>query len=503
MKLRLLLLAIPALLAAGSCALAQTAVYRCTDAGGKVAYQAQPCADAGSRVDLPSSPAAPRAERPAVRQRSAGAQAWSLPFDVPDDRRGAAPAPAPAATPAPPPGVAVRPPPGVTVVAPRELAPASTPAGAERWGRDADVIVVSAYEFSAGETKVHLNHPARPVLLVLTSYQNTRWKVLPAPGTRLRGIVVASNENSSTVLAPPEVPVANDQLPYAIETGNLNFRELLGKLHARYGISGVTGFRGGYRLPELVPVSDPFVPDANLSLEGIRPEVARVKMAFDLISTDGRRLPWTNSGPKDGKRYTGIVRGTGMLAGAAVVREDGGEAYALEGNGSTLKWFPRGLGGPSEKVPMDKDLPELSWGSGMAWDARSGVLALVSFGGEGYFYRYDTRKHQWLGARSLQNRDLFGLALNAATGGYVSVSERAELVLFNARGELEEVHPLMDLLPDLGSTYDRGNGRLAGLTVAAQGDVVALVNVRNATVTHIWTYELGRRKAQLTYKVVD
>jgi hypothetical protein len=139
----------------------------------------------------------------------------------------------------------------------------------------------------------------------------------------------------------------------------------------------------------------------------------------------------------------------------------------------------------------------------MAWDTRQGVLAIVSFGGEGYFYRYDTRNHQWLGARSLQNRDLQSLALNAETGGYVAVSDRAELVVFNERGELEEVQSLAKLLPDLDSTYDKGNSRLTGLTIAAKGNAVALVNVREGTVTHIWTCELGVRKAQLTYKVVE
>jgi hypothetical protein len=124
----------------------------------------------------------------------------------------------------------------------------------------------------------------------------------------------------------------------------------------------------------------------------------------------------------------------------------------------------------------------------------------VSFGGEGYFYRYDTRNHVWLGVRSLQNRDLYSLAFNVATGGYVAISDRAELVFLTERGELDEVRPLAELLADLGSTYDRGNAPLTGLQVAAHGNAVALVNVDNGTVTHIWTYDRKKSKAQLTYK---
>lgn len=440
-------------------------MYRCVDGQGHVSYQGQPCAAAstGQALDLPAS----------VRSAPSVVKAQAEP-----DRR-----------------------------APVVLEPSSTKPEAKRWGAEADVIVVSGYEFASSSTQVHITHPARPVLLVLSSYEPTEWRVLPAPGTRVKAIVVATrNGQRSSVKAPPQVPVMVDELPYAYETSNIKFRELMGLLHARYGVEQVLGYRGGYKLPEVVPVSGPFVPDPNLTLSGVRPEVPRVRFSFDLISTDGRRLPWTNTGPKDGKRYTGIVRGgtlSSLRGGPAAVREDGSEAYYLEGNGGTLVWAPKGFDGPKQKVTLPANLPELSWGSGIAWNTRQEVLAIVSFGGEGHFYRYDTRNHQWLGARSLRNRDLYSLASNAETGGYVALSDKAELVVFNERGEMEEVQALEKILPDLDSTYDKGNGRLENLTVAARGGVIAVVNVHHGTVTHIWTYELGSRKAQLTYKVLD
>jgi hypothetical protein len=322
------------------------------------------------------------------------------------------------------------------------------------------------------QTKVHVNHPTRPVLLVLTSYKDTEWRVLPAPGTRIKAVVLSTNDGHSTVLAPPQVPVVNDELPHATETGNIKFRELIGKLHARYGVNKVTAFRGGYTLPDTVPVTGPYAPDPNLSLDGVLPEVPRVRMSFDLVSVDGRRLPWTNTGPKDGKRFEGVVLGGGLRSlqkfGACAVGDDGSEAYCLQGNGGTLMWFPKGVGAPGQKVDLPKNLPELSWGAGLAWDSRKGVLAIVSFGGEGHFYRYDTRSRQWLGARSLQNRDLLSVALDALTGGYVGISEKAELVIFNQNGELEEVRPIRNALTDLDSTYDKNNSRLEGLTLAVR-----------------------------------
>ena len=468
------------LLAAGT---VRATVYRCTDAQGGVSYQAQPCADAspGRRLDADSRAATPPRDTP----REA----------PPPDSRPAPGARGPATDPRADPHAAQR-----------VLAPAAGPQGLANWAAGADVIVVSAYQFSSRTTQVHLNHPARPVLLVLSSHGATEWKVLPAPGTQLKGIVASSDGRRATVLAPPGVPVVPDELPYAYDSAGLPFRDLIAKLHARYGVEKVTALRGGYTLPELVPVTGPYPADAHLSLEGLRPELPRVRMGFDLLSIDGRRLAWTNTGPRDGKRYTGIVRGGGLRAaqnGAPAAIADGGEAYALEGNGGTLRWYPQGFGGPSKKVDWPDSLPPLSWGSGLAWDPRQGVLAIVSFGGEGYFYRYDTRQKKWLGARSLQNRDLLGLAYHPGTGGYVAVSDAGELLLFNDRGELDEVQPLAKLLPDLESTYDKGNSRLESLTVAADANAVALVNVRKGSVTHIWTYEPGSRKAQLTYKMVE
>lgn len=466
---------------------AQDSVYRCTDAQGKVAYQAQPCPSTQStrRVELDTR----FIGRPQPARGEEGLAS--------DDA-------APMAAPAPPPV------PKTTASAPaplptRELGNIATgpaPQGASTWAQDADVIVVSGYEAAGKQTQVQVNHPGRPVVLVLSAYHAVHWRVLPAPGTRIKAVVLgaAHSQQRSTVQAPPEVPVALDQLPYAIEPGNINFRTLLSRLHARYGVSRVTAHRGAYRLPEVVPVAGPFPADPILTREGIRPEAARVPLSFDLVTTDGRRVAWTNSGPKDGKRYGGVIRGSGSTQ-ALVVREDGLEAYALSGNGGDLLWYPKGLGGPSSPLSLPPDLPRLSWGNGLAWDTRSGILAIVSFGGEGHFYRYDTRQRRWLGARSLQDHDLMGLSFNPSSGGYASVSNTAELVLFSGKGEIEDVRPLAKILPDLDSTYDKHNERLEGLSVVAQGKALALIRIAKATVTHIWTYELDTRRAQLTYKL--
>ncbi len=228
------------------------------------------------------------------------------------------------------------------------------------------------------------------------------------------------------------------------------------------------------------------------------PELPRVRLAFDLLSTDGQRLPWTNTGPKDGRRWEGRIRGGSMAEDAplaAVMHENGREGYSLEG-GSTLAWMPKGFSGPKQEITPPSRLPRLSWASGLAWDTSRNILAIVSTGSEGYFYRYDTRNHTWLDARSLKNRDLLALTFDPVHNRFVGITEGAELVTFNDQGSLQQTYPLADRLPGLRTEH----GYAPGLMLAARGGVVAIINISQASVTHIWTFEQASDRVQLTYK---
>ncbi len=466
-------------------ALAQDQVYRCIDKDGKSTFQSQVCpgaalpASAAVARPIPASAAPPIHKPPIV---------GIGPLEYPE-------APTPQEVKA------------AAMYEARQKGRSADMPEAKQWGSGADVIVVSGYG-SAALTQVNISHTARPVLLVLTTYDRTRWKVVPSPGTRIKAVLVSAYGfvEKDDVQLPSQAPVLVDTLPHTDAVENIRFRELLGKLKTRYGVERVLAFRGAHTLPPVVQVSGPFVPDPHLTLDGVRPEVASSHFSFNLVSIDGRRLPFTNTGPKDGNRYTGIVRGgtlSSPQAGPAALGADGREAYYLEGNGSTLVWAPEGMNGRTVKVKFPSNLPPLSWGSGLAWDTRKGVLLIVSFGGEGHLYRFDTRNHEWLDSHSLRDRDFTSVAFNSTTGEYVAISNQVELVRFNERGELLDVLPMAKLLPDVDSTYDKGNQRLESLIVATEGEATALLNVRNGTVTHIWTYDQRSRKAQLTYKVVD
>lgn len=232
-------------------------------------------------------------------------------------------------------------------------------------------------------------------------------------------------------------------------------------------------------------------------------------MNFRLLDVEGTPLRWTPAGPGAGTPPSAEVLGGGFSSrqrvSAAVVRADGQETYYLAGNGGKLVWQlsaadDPGRDTPEQDVPPAPNLPRLSWATGLAWDEARGVLAIVSTGSDAQFYRFDTRARQWLDARPIKTTDIASLAFNAATGGFAAVSARADLVLLDAQGELEEVRPLDGVLPQLAEARQPETHSFQGLQVFADGDRFALVNVLRGRVTHVWTYDRATRQASLTYK---
>lgn len=232
-------------------------------------------------------------------------------------------------------------------------------------------------------------------------------------------------------------------------------------------------------------------------------------MNFTLLDVEGTRLRWTPAGPGAGTPPSAKVLGGGFSSkqrvSAAVVRADGQETYYLTGNGGQLAWQLSAADAPvrdtpGQDVPPAPNLPRLSWATGLAWDETRGVLAIVSTGSDAQFYRFDTRARRWLDARPINSPNIASLAFNAATGGFAAVSNRADLVLLDARGTLEEVRPLDGVLPQLAEARQPETHNFAGLQVFADGDRFALVNVLRGRVTHVWTYDRATRRASLTYK---
>ncbi|MEO1673449.1 MAG: hypothetical protein AAFR77_22170 [Cyanobacteria bacterium J06631_2] len=120
------------------------------------------------------------------------------------------------------------------------------------------------------------------------------------------------------------------------------------------------------------------------------------------------------------------------------IAPDGRETYQLTNNG--IQIFNRNTG-EYRNFDIPLNFPRLSWGTDIAYDSRRDLVSLVSFGNEGYLYRFDVQQRRWLDVRSLDNIYLKSLTYEAATDRYIAQVEdfgmnEGNLVFIAGNGEL-------------------------------------------------------------------
>ena len=111
--------------------------------------------------------------------------------------------------------------------------------------------------------------------------------------------------------------------------------------------------------------------------------------------------------------------------------------------------------------------PPFSWPTGVVYDVDLDIVTVVTLGGEGFFYRYDARKKQWLDYRSLNNIDITSIAYDPQAKRYVAWTSEGALLSLSSKGEpLGRTKDLKSRLTGFGALYDRGNARPPPLMLA-------------------------------------
>lgn len=85
--------------------------------------------------------------------------------------------------------------------------------------KDFDVIAGSVYKgrpldftidesgHNAGQVDVKVNHPEKPVALLLGAYEPTVWNIMRTPGTRIAAVLIGGYDDQQTASLDPSVPV--------------------------------------------------------------------------------------------------------------------------------------------------------------------------------------------------------------------------------------------------------------------------------------------------------
>lgn len=360
---------------------------------------------------------------------------------------------------------------------------------------DAEIIVISGYEAADQAShgtvvRVLIDRPDKSVLLVLTSYDKIAWHVDASSGTRIKGIVVSAYEQPRlyTALA---APVFQSKLPYSYEKDSGNFTELLNGLNRLFGTTQVDAYRGGYALPNSILVNAPDPPDSGLSLEGDQPQAPYRPLDFGLKTGNFEMARWTLEGPAD--RSTGTELGWEK----AVKATQDQRIYRIVGHDLQVT---DPATGKTVQMELPDTFPSLSWPMDVAYDSRRHLVALASLGGEGFFYRFDTRTGEWLDFRSMNNIDISSLAYDEIADRYVAWTSWGSLFFATGDGAPLYTKDLADRLPGFNRLYDTGNARPPRLIVIPRGDQIALIKPEDRSVGLIWYYDEQLDLVQLTYR---
>ena len=199
--------------------------------------------------------------------------------------------------------------------------------------------------------------------------------------------------------------------------------------------------------------------------------------------------------------YGAIARGTSSQIGIAI-SPDRQKIYELTNNGIQVNNKETG---ERQNFELPYNFPPLSWGTDIAYDSRRDLISLVSFGGEGYFYRFDAKQNRWLDARSLNNIDLKSLTYDPTSDRYVAWAEdygwnQGNLLFISGTGELLFQESVSDRMAGFHQLYDRGNEMPPTVEVFARGSSIYLMVHAQDSIRSIWHYDLDSNNVRLTYK---
>ena len=136
----------------------------------------------------------------------------------------------------------------------------------------------------------------------------------------------------------------------------------------------------------------------------------------------------------------------------------------------------------------------------IALDTKRGIVTVVSLGGEGFLYRFDIKSRSWIDFRSLNNIDIFSLSYDSSSDRYVGWTDDGKLIFISGNGDALFSKKVIDRLPGFGRLYDKGNNRSPRITIAPNGNDIALIYIAGNVVRSIWYYSLSSESALLTYQ---
>ena len=202
-------------------------------------------------------------------------------------------------------------------------------------------------------------------------------------------------------------------------------------------------------------------------------------------------VPFTTRHMYDNALPRNLVSQVGLA-----VSPDGKTVYELTDNG--IKARDR-ITNIEEYFELPPSFPRLSWGTDIAYDSKRDLVSLVSFGGEGFFYRFDVKQGKWLDFSSVHNIDIQSLTYDRTLDRYLAWAN-GSLLTMSETGNFLSQDRIIDKMAGFYQLYDRGNESVPVVEIAANGNNLTLITHSSSSVRSIWHYDYDAKTAQLTYK---
>jgi hypothetical protein len=356
----------------------------------------------------------------------------------------------------------------------------------------AELLVVSGKE--AGRTgdgprvKVSVDRPGKKVLLVLASRTRVAWEVAPGPGTQMVGVLASSGHGSTVQMVDP-APGFVLSLPVPEEAGTSEWKELLARLNALFGITRIDLARAQRELPRNLALGQLDPPRAELAYQA-PPE--RGVAQFELLDTGFRPVRWRFDGPLQEAKVSYVTEGKVVLA------PGGGTIYQVSGD----KLVITDRRTRAQRIAaLPGNFPPFSWAMDVAYDSKRNYVTVITLGGEGHIYRFDAVAQAWVDVRSVNNIDIGSLSYEPKGDRYLAWTTDHEFMVIAGDGGPVRSFSITSDLSGFNRIVGEERGNEHAVTLAGAGDEIAIVafEKKDKSVKAVWRYNLATGAAKKTF----
>lgn len=350
----------------------------------------------------------------------------------------------------------------------------AAPALAER---EVHVVAVgrghrAADVYALPEARVLVDRPGQEVALVLLDGGTLHWRIEVSPGTLVTEILRSGPDARNSRVSLSGIPmtgVEGPDLPLVFAPRGRDFRTLLDRLAAHFGIERLAGFRGVHQMgPDALRI---------LSPDKDTPGLARGYLSGFLAPA--RDLP-----PRL-RDWAGGGHGTHT----AVLGTDG---FRLTGPGGTRHFAP------------PPDMPPILLPVAAVHDPETGMLYGLTYGGTGYIYSVDTQAGAWTVVADLEEYDAGGLLYDPETRVLIATgafSRPGEIRTFGPDGNRMALFVPTTAFPGLTDLFNYGNEHSPPLIPRAFEDGWLLAEARrtaaNAAAFRLYAINLATGEVRL------